>query len=49
MSNHADLSRRQRQIMDALYSRGEATVLQIQSDLPRRRPRRRSEPCFAFW
>lgn len=34
MASHADLSRRERQIMDALYARGEATVLQIQADLP---------------
>ena len=29
-----NLSRRERQIMDSLYQRGEATVLDIQSDLP---------------
>ena len=34
MSQHADLSRRERQIMDSIYSRSEATVLDIQSDLP---------------
>ncbi|MCR9231852.1 BlaI/MecI/CopY family transcriptional regulator [Gimesia chilikensis] len=34
MSQQAQLSRRERQIMDSLYSRGEATVLEIQSDLP---------------
>lgn len=34
MSQHVELSRRERQIMDSIYSRGEATVLEIQSDLP---------------
>ncbi|QDU53075.1 BlaI/MecI/CopY family transcriptional regulator [Gimesia panareensis] len=34
MSQHTELSRRERQIMDSLYSRGEATVLEIQHDLP---------------
>ncbi|WP_339730565.1 BlaI/MecI/CopY family transcriptional regulator [uncultured Gimesia sp.] len=34
MSQHANLSRRERQIMDSIYSRSEATVLDIQSDLP---------------
>lgn len=34
MSQHIELSRRERQIMDSIYSRGEATVLEIQSDLP---------------
>ena len=35
MSQHIELSRRERQIMDSIYSRGEATVLEIQSDLPK--------------
>lgn len=30
----SELSRRERQIMDVLYARGEASVLQIQSELP---------------
>lgn len=30
----SELSRRERQIMDVLYSRGEASVVQIQSELP---------------
>ena len=30
----AQLSRRERQIMDSLYQRGEATVVEIQEDLP---------------
>jgi predicted transcriptional regulator len=30
----SDLSRRERQIMDILFSRSEATVLQIQGELP---------------
>ncbi|HBL45668.1 MAG TPA: CopY family transcriptional regulator, partial [Planctomycetaceae bacterium] len=34
MSQHIELSRRERQIMDSIYSRGEATVLEIQGDLP---------------
>lgn len=34
MSQHTSLSRRERQIMDSIYSRGEATVLEIQHDLP---------------
>ena len=34
MSQHSSLSRRERQIMDSIYSRGEATVLEIQHDLP---------------
>ncbi|MCA8983902.1 MAG: BlaI/MecI/CopY family transcriptional regulator [Planctomycetaceae bacterium] len=35
MSKQVELSRRERQIMDALYQRGEATVVQIQQDLPK--------------
>ena len=31
---HADLSRRERQIMDAVYRRGEATAAEITADLP---------------
>lgn len=34
MPDPTELSRRERQIMDALYSMGEATVLQIQQGLP---------------
>src|SRR5215210_2521578 len=34
ISNDIQLSRRERQIMDSLYQRGEATVLEIQQDLP---------------
>lgn len=34
MVNPAKFSRRERQIMDILYARGEASVLQIQSELP---------------
>ena len=34
MSQHIELSRWERQIMDSIYSRGEATVLEIQCDLP---------------
>jgi predicted transcriptional regulator len=34
MSNATDLSRRERQIMDLIYARGEATVRQIQAELP---------------
>ena len=34
-SEHTHLSRRERQIMDALYGLGEASVAQIQSHIPR--------------
>lgn len=34
MTQHVNLSRRERQIMDAIYSREAATVLEIQGDLP---------------
>lgn len=34
MRNGAQLSRRERQIMEVLFARGEATVLQITEDLP---------------
>ena len=34
MSNSPDLSRRERQIMDLLFAKGEATVRQIQAELP---------------
>jgi predicted transcriptional regulator len=34
MPNTAHLSRRERQIMNVLFARGEATVLQITEDLP---------------
>jgi predicted transcriptional regulator len=34
MRKSTDLSRRERQIMDILFTRGEATVRQIQADLP---------------
>jgi len=34
MSNDSHLSRRERQIMDVVFSRGEATVLQITEALP---------------
>ena len=34
MRNADQLSRRERQIMDVLFSRGEATVLQIAQELP---------------
>ena len=34
MPSPSELSRRERQIMDVLYSRGEASVLEIQSELP---------------
>ena len=34
MTTPTELSRRERQIMDVLFSRGEATVLEIQSELP---------------
>jgi predicted transcriptional regulator len=34
MSDPTQLSRRERQIMDAVFARGEATVRQIQSELP---------------
>ena len=32
--SHADLSRRERQIMDIIYRRGEASVAQVLEDLP---------------
>lgn len=34
MTTPNELSRRERQIMDVLYARGEASVLEIQSELP---------------
>ena len=34
MADSANLSRRERQIMDVLYSKGEASVVDIQSGLP---------------
>ncbi len=34
MPNSINLSRRERQIMDLIFARGEATVRQIQADLP---------------
>jgi BlaI family penicillinase repressor len=34
MSDHSQLTRRERQIMDALFARGEATVHQIAEALP---------------
>ncbi|MEM7014240.1 MAG: BlaI/MecI/CopY family transcriptional regulator [Verrucomicrobiota bacterium] len=34
MPDFSQLSRRERQIMDILFAKGEATVLQIQSQLP---------------
>lgn len=34
MSDPSKLSRRERQIMDILYARGEATVRQLQDELP---------------
>ena len=33
-SSHIDLSRRERQIMDILYSRGRASVAEVLGDLP---------------
>lgn len=33
---HADLSRRERQIMDIIYRRGRATAAEVQEDLPGR-------------
>lgn len=33
-SPHLNLSRRERQIMDAVYARGQATVAEVQEDLP---------------
>jgi BlaI family penicillinase repressor len=33
-SNHNHLSRRQRQIMDALYRRGQATAVEVLGELP---------------
>ncbi|MDB4889766.1 MAG: Penicillinase repressor [Gemmatimonadetes bacterium] len=35
MRDPSHLSRRERQIMDSLYRRGEATVAEIQQDLPK--------------
>jgi len=32
--HHPDLSRRERQIMDAVYARGRATAAQVEADLP---------------
>ena len=34
MTNAAELSRRERQIMDVIFARGEASVVQIQAELP---------------
>ena len=34
MTSHIHLSRRERQIMDAVYARGQATVSDVQEDLP---------------
>ncbi|MGI9242439.1 MAG: BlaI/MecI/CopY family transcriptional regulator [Verrucomicrobiales bacterium] len=34
MAASSDLSRRERQIMDLLYAKGEASVLEIQAELP---------------
>jgi len=34
MTNAAELSRRERQIMDSLYTRGRATVNEVREDLP---------------
>ena len=34
MATHTHLSRRERQIMDIVFARGEATVRQIQAELP---------------
>ena len=34
MENAKNLSRRERQIMDAVYSRGEASAAQIRADIP---------------
>lgn len=34
MAKAGDLSRRERQIMDIVFARGEATVRQIQNDIP---------------
>ena len=33
-SEHRDLSRRERQILDILYQRGQATAAEVQSELP---------------
>jgi predicted transcriptional regulator len=33
-SNHQDVSRRERQILDILYQRGQATAAEVQSALP---------------
>ena len=34
MNDHRDLSRRERQILDILYQRGQATAAEVQSALP---------------
>jgi len=34
VTSHIHLSRRERQIMDAVYARGQATVSDVQEDLP---------------
>ena len=34
MTNHQDLSRRERQILDILYQRGQATAAEVQAALP---------------
>jgi hypothetical protein len=34
MSQAADLTRRERQIMDSLYRRGRATAAEVMEDLP---------------
>src|SRR5579862_8775595 len=34
MPDPAQLSKRQRQIMDAIYARGQATITQVLSDIP---------------
>jgi len=34
MTEHRDLSRRERQILDILYQRGRATAAEVQADLP---------------
>src|SRR3954463_1854164 len=34
MTNHQDLSRRERQILDILYQRGQATAAEVQTALP---------------
>jgi predicted transcriptional regulator len=34
MADRSELSRRERQIMDAIYARGEATISQVLADIP---------------